>query len=181
MTVQKRRELRPAHHRHRGRSGDSRELWSHVGMNIEGMSPKARAITDVVTGGAILLATALLVLFTDLWWLILIFCWIVFPALGTFARSIAGLMESGQGERPPKKDRERELLEALRDRVELTPAQAAVETSLSVREADEMLKELAEDVHLEVRVLGGALYYSLWDHEKDEQRDLGRLRAGRTL
>ncbi len=93
MTVEKGRDLRPVHRRHHGWPGDSRELWSHVGVDVESMSPKARALTGVVTGGTILLAAALLVLFTDLWWLILIFCWIVFPALGTFARGVAGLME----------------------------------------------------------------------------------------
>jgi hypothetical protein len=56
-----------------------------------------------------------------------------------------------------------------------------VETSLSVREADEMLNELAEGGHLEVRVRGGALFYSLWDYEIDEERGIGGLRAGRTL
>jgi hypothetical protein len=120
-------------------------------------------------------------LFTDLWWLILIFCWIVFLALGTFARGVAGLMESRQEERPPKNDKERELLEALRDRGELTPAQAAVETSLTVKEADEMLKELAEGGHLEVRMHGGSLSYSFWDYEGIEKRGIGGLRADRTL
>ena len=145
------------------------------------MSPKARAVSGVVTGGVILIAAALLVLFTDLWWLLLFFCWIVFLALGTFARGVAGLMESRQEEGPPKNDKERELLEALRDRGELTPAQAAVETSLSVREAERMLKELAEDSHLEVRVRGGALSCSLWDYEKCVEKGIGRLRADRTL
>jgi hypothetical protein len=181
MTVEKGRDQRPVPRRHHGRSGDSRELWSHVGVDVESMSPKARAVSGVVTGGAILLAAALLVLFTDLWWLILIFCWIVFPALGTFARGVAGLMESRQEERLPQNGKEQELLEALKDRGELTPAQAAVETSLSVREADEMLKELTEGGHLEIRVRGGALSYSLWDHEKDEERRIGGLRADRTL
>jgi hypothetical protein len=120
-------------------------------------------------------------LFSDLWWLILIFCWIVFLALGTFMKGVAGLVELRQEERLPQNSKERELLEALRGRGELTPAQAAVETSLSVREADEMLKELAEGGHLEVRVRGGALSYSLWDYEKDEERGIGGLRAGRTL
>jgi hypothetical protein len=95
MSVEKRWDLRPVH---RGRSGDSGELSSHVGVDVEGMSPKARAVSGVVTGGAILLAAALLILFTDLWWLILVFCWIVFLALGTFARGVAGLMESRQEE-----------------------------------------------------------------------------------
>lgn len=181
MAVEKRRDLRPAYRRH-GLSGDSRELWSHVEMDVESTSPKARAVTRMVTGGTILLAAAFLILFTDLWWLILIFCWIVFPALGTFARGVASLMESHQEERLPQNSRERELLEALRDRGELTPAQAAVETSLTVREADEMLEELAEGGHLDVRVRGGGLSYSLWDHEKDEQRGgIGWLPADRTL
>ena len=179
--MEKGKKPRPVQHRRHGWPGDSRELWSHVGADVEGMSPQGRPITGVVTGGAILLAAALLVLFTDLWWLVLIFCWIVFSALRTFARSIADLMEARHGERLPQDGKERELLGALRDRGGLTPAQAAVETSLSVKEADEMLKELAEGGHLEVRVRGGALYYSLWDNEKDEQGGLGRSRAGRTL
>jgi hypothetical protein len=171
MTVEKRRDLRPVHRRG-DLSGDSRELWSHVGVDVESMSPKARAVSGVLTGGAILLAAAFLILFTDFWWLILIFCWIVFLALGTFARGIAELLESRQEGRPPKNDKERELLEALRVRGELTPAQAAVETSLTVREAEEMLKELAEGGHLEVRVRGGGLSYSLWDYETDEKRGI---------
>jgi hypothetical protein len=73
-----------------------------------------------------------------------------------------------QEEQPTKNDKERELLEALRDRSELTPTQAAVETSLTIKEADEMLKELAEGGHLKVRVHGGGLSYSLWDSEEVE-------------
>src|SRR5215211_5878172 len=145
------------------------------------MSPKRQAVSGVVTGGVILLAAAFLILFTDLWWLIFIFGWMVFPALGTFARGIANLMESRQEERPPKPSKERELLEALRDRGELTPAQAAVETSLTVKEADGMLKELAEGRHLNVRVRGGGLSYSLWGYEKDEERGIRRMPTDRTL
>jgi hypothetical protein len=181
MTVGKGRDLRPVHRRRGDSSRDSRELWSHVGVDAESMSPKARAVSGVVTGGVILLAAAFLVLFTDLWWLIFIFCWVVLLALGTFARGIAGLMELRQEELLPQNNKERELLESLRDRGELTPAQAAVETSLSVKEADEMLKELAEGGHLEVRVRGGALSYSLWDYVKDEERGIGGLRANRKL
>jgi hypothetical protein len=169
MAVEKRRDLGPVHRRHHGWPGDSRELWSHVGVDVEGMSLQVRAVTGVVAGGAVLLAAALLVLFTDFWWLILIFCWIVFAALGIFARGVASLMESRQDERLPENSKERELLEALRDRGELTPAQAAVETSLTVKEVDGMLKELAEGGHLEVRVVGGGLSYSLWGHKKDEE------------
>ena len=179
MTVEKGKDTRPVHRRQHGWSGDSRELWSHVGLDLERTSPKTQAVTAVVTGGAILLAAALLILFTDLWWLVFIFCWIVFVALGTFARGVAGLMESPQEERLPQNSKERELLEALRVRRELTPARAAVETSLTVKEADEMLKELAEGGHLDVRARGGGLSYSLWGYEKDEEGGIRRLPAAR--
>jgi hypothetical protein len=54
-----------------------------------------------------------------------------------------------------------------------------VEIWLTVREAEEMLKELAEGGHLEVGVRGGVLSYSLW--EGVEKRAIGGLRADRTL
>lgn len=166
MVVEKRHNLRPVYRRRCGFSSDSRELCSSVRVDVEGMSLKARAITGVVTGGTIMLAPALLVVFTDLWWLLFIFCWMVFPAVGTFARGVAGLMDSRQEQQLPQNIKERELLEALRDRGELTPAQAAVETSLTVREADRMFKQLAEGGHLEIRVQDGTLSYSLWEHER---------------
>jgi hypothetical protein len=42
-----------------------------------------------------------------------------------------------------------------------TPAEAAMETSLTVREADGMLSELAGGGHLSVESAGGTLCYSL--------------------
>ncbi|MGH3086783.1 MAG: hypothetical protein ACRDSJ_05630 [Rubrobacteraceae bacterium] len=147
---------------------DGQEFWSGLGLDIEKMSPKAQAVTGIVTGGAILLAAALVLFATDLWWLIFIFGWWVFPAFGVFAKGVAGLVDSPKEERVPANDRERELLEAMRDKGELSPAQAAMETSLTVKEADGMLKELAEGGHLDVRVRGGGLFYALWDHDKGE-------------
>src|SRR5829696_7247818 len=113
--------------------------------------------------------------------MILIFFCMVFLLLEKLNSKDAALMQLRQEERPPQNSKEQELLEALRDRGELIPAQAAVETSLSVKEADEMLKELAEGGHLKVRVRGGALFYSLWAYEKDWERGIGGVRAGRTL
>ena len=55
------------------------------------------------------------------------------------------------------------MLEALLREGEITPAHAAMKTTLSVAEADVMLKELAEAGHLEVRVYGGGLFYALWE------------------
>ena len=59
-------------------------------------------------------------------------------------------------------EKERELLSAIQASGDgITPAEAAVETSLTVREADRMLSELANDGYLRVEGRGGALYYSL--------------------
>ena len=82
-------------------------------------------------------------------------------------RGIAGISESPT-ELPATNGKERELLGALREHGELTPARAAMETSLSVAEADKMLKELAEGGHLDVRVRGGGLFYALWESDGEE-------------
>lgn len=59
--------------------------------------------------------------------------------------------------------KEKELLGALRRHGELAVAGAALETSLTVEEADRMLSALATKGHLEVRVERGRLLYSLWE------------------
>ena len=63
----------------------------------------------------------------------------------------------------PKPDnKERELLSAIRDNGgSITPAEAAMETSLTVREADRMLSELAGGGHLTVESKEGSLFYAL--------------------
>jgi hypothetical protein len=62
----------------------------------------------------------------------------------------------------PPVSKERELLSAIRDNGgSITPAEAAMETSLTVREADGMLSELAGSGHLAVEIRDGALSYSL--------------------
>lgn len=63
---------------------------------------------------------------------------------------------------PGPVNKERELLAAIRDNGgSITPAEAAMETSLTVREADEMLSELTSGGHLQLESQSGALYYSL--------------------
>lgn len=146
--------------------GDTDEFWESLGLDVESMSPRAQAITGVVTSGLILLAAAtVLIAVPQMWWLIFIFGWAVFPAFGVFARGVAGLVET-RPEALPEGAKEKELLGALQRRGELTPAQAAMETSLSVRQADEMLESLAAKGHLEVRVRGGGIFYSLWEYEE---------------
>lgn len=140
---------------------------------MEELSPTAQAITGLVVGGGILAGAGLLLLLRpEFFWLIFVFGWVVFPAFGLFARGVAGLAESRTGIPAAKSDRERELLNALRAHGELTPAQAAMETSLTVSEADEMLKELAGAGHLDVRVRGGGIFYALWRPEKPEDKQI---------
>jgi hypothetical protein len=163
------RDPEPRRRHHQGR-WDSDDFF---GMDVEKMSPRAQAVTGVVTGGLILLAAALLIAFTHFWWLIFVFGWMVFPAFGVFARGIAGLVET-RSEPPAANARERELLEALQRRGELTPAQAAMETSLTVNEADKMLEELAAKGHLDVKVRGGGLFYGLWESDSGAgRREIG--------
>jgi DNA-binding IclR family transcriptional regulator len=71
---------------------------------------------------------------------------------------------------PATKDaKEKELLEALARRGKLTVAGVALETSLTVEEANRMLSELAAKGHIEVAVEHGRLLYSL--REGDAPRD----------
>ena len=162
-------EKRPDHSPEPRRNPDE-----FFGLDVERMSPRAQ----VAAGLAALMpvAVGLVLVFTFvpwLWWLIFVFGWMIFPAFGLLVRGIAGLSE-GRSEVPSAASGgERELLQALRERGELTPAEAAMDTSLTVAEADKMLKELAEGGHLEVRVRGGGLFYSLWEREEDERA--GRL------
>jgi hypothetical protein len=159
------RDLESRRRGHHGR-WDSEDFF---GLDVEKLSPKAQAVTGVVTGGLILLAAALLIAFTQFWWLIFFFGWAVFPAFGVFARGVAGLVDT-RSEPPAANARERELLEALQSSGELTPTQAAMETSLTVNEADEMLKDLAAKGHLDVRVRGGGLFYGLWETDSEAVR-----------
>ena len=168
-------EKRPDHDlepRHGRRHNGGMNPNDFFGLDVDKMSPRAQAITGAVTGGLILLAATLLIAFTNFWWLIFVFGWSVFPAFGLLVRGIAGLSDDSAAKLPAANTRERELLEALQRRGELTPAQAAMETSLTVNEADKMLEDLAAKGHLDVRVRGGGLFYRLWESE-GERAELG--------
>jgi hypothetical protein len=103
--------------------------------------------------------------FYFLWWMIPFF---LVPTIVLSARGIAGLVEA-RSRRPRDRDlKEKELLEALARNGEITAAMAALETSLSVSEADRMLSELARDGHVEVRAREGRLGYALWEHDRKE-------------
>jgi hypothetical protein len=165
----------PVHGHRRPERGEPRHGGSgeFFGLDVDAVSPRAQvtaslAVLIPVAVGAVLVFA----LVPGLWWLIFVFGWMIFPAFGLFVRGVAGLSE-GRTEFSAGNGKERELLEALRERGELTPAEAAMETSLSVAEADRMLKELTEGGHLEVRVRGGGLFYSLW--EREDSGETGQL------
>ncbi len=150
------------HHRVRPR-GHGYDPNDFFGLETEKMSPKAQVTAALAVILPVALSGVLLVAFaTNFWWIFMTYFWVMFPAFGLLVRGIAGLSEGG-AEPPSANGKERELLVALREHGELTPARAAMETSLTVAEADGMLKELAEGGHLEVRVRGGGLFYALWE------------------
>lgn len=65
-------------------------------------------------------------------------------------------------ELPTPSSKEGELLSAIRDNGgSITPTEAAMETSLTVGEADSMLSELASGGHLRVQSKEGSLIYTL--------------------
>jgi hypothetical protein len=126
------------------------------------LSPKARIAAALVVLAPVALSGLFLITFVPgLWWIFTTYGWVAIPAFGLLLRGLASLGDV-RPEQPTAETRERELLTALREHGELTPVRAATETSLSVAEADRMLKELAEGGHLEVRARGGGLFYALW-------------------
>jgi DNA-binding CsgD family transcriptional regulator len=83
--------------------------------------------------------------------------------------------EDRRSVRPDPRDRERELLEAARNGGEISPATAAMRTSLTVEEAAAMLAELADKDHLRVVSRDGMPTYSLFEIDR-----LGKPAEGTT-
>src|SRR5215210_2113348 len=142
--------------------------WRHgggrdfLGRDVEKMSPGARILAALSVLVPVGLSGVFLVAFVpSLWWIFTTYFWVAFPAFGLLTSGVAGLGE-GRPARISEEERERELLEAIRESGEISAAAAAAKTSLTVAEADMRLKELAENGHLEVRARGGAVFYALW-------------------
>ncbi len=133
------------------------------GLDAEKMSPGTRVVVALSVLGPVALSGVFLAL-TPIWWIFTTYFWVAFPALGLLGSGIAGLRED-RPVRVAEEAGERELLEALRDHGEITPARVAAETSLTVAEADRRLRKLAEGGQLEVRVRGGGIFYALWEAE----------------
>ncbi len=93
---------------------------------------------------------------TSLWWLV--------PLLGVAAPVALVLARSrgrGRARLDERRKREGDLLRALAERAELTPATAAMSTSLTVDEAQRMLEDLARKGHLTPYAGDGVVSYSL--------------------
>jgi hypothetical protein len=67
----------------------------------------------------------------------------------------------GSSQESVEKSAERQLLEVIERNGEITPARAALQTTLTVEEAEQLLSDLAQKGQLDVRVEGSRLVYSL--------------------
>ena len=176
-----------AHKKHG--SGTRRKPWGCpggpgrlFGVEVEGMSPRAQVLTALAVLVPVALSGLLLVaLVPGLWWIFTTYGWVAFPAFGLLLRGLTG-SPAGSARVPAIRasadDKERELLAVLRREGEITPIHAAMGTSLSVAEADRMLRGLAEGGHLEVRTRGGGLFYALWEAGEDSGRRELEARIG---
>jgi hypothetical protein len=151
-------------------------MWRHaggrefLGRDVEKMSPEARISAALSVLLAVGFSGVFLVAFVpSLWWIFTTYFWVAFPAFGLLTGGIAALDE-GRPVRVSEAERERELLEAIRESGEISAAAAAARTSLTIAEADRTLRELAEHGHIEVRARGGAVFYALWGNEWETGR-----------
>jgi DNA-binding CsgD family transcriptional regulator len=103
-----------------------------------------------------------LVPLTSLWWIV--------PILGAAVPLALAVLLDKSGSVPKKldvkKNKEKELLEALAERGELTPTTAAMRTSLTVDEASKMLHELAGKGHLKLQTEDGIVAYLFPEHDR---------------
>ena len=102
-------------------------------------------------------------------WLAIFGLGVVAPVLllGQINRVIA-THETSRGAFLGARRKEQEILGALEEGGSLTPAAAAMRTSLTVDEASKMLEGLARKGHLETQTEGGIVYYALAGHRRQE-------------
>jgi DNA-binding CsgD family transcriptional regulator len=141
-------------------------------------------------GACVLLSRVLAALGVGVWCLFVLFAsvafvidrgladvgivWIAVLGIGVVApvllmrqinRAIAAHEESRRAV-PDAREKEKELLRALEERGELTPATAATRTSLTIDEASRMLDKLATIGHVRVLDREGVLAYALSEREQ---------------
>lgn len=101
---------------------------------------------------------------TSLWWLVLVFG----AAVPVLLVAVQNRSTRAGGDLSLDRTRkgEKELLDALRERGELTPASAAMLTTLTADEASGALESLARKGHLEAQARDGALVYALRERDR---------------
>jgi ATP/maltotriose-dependent transcriptional regulator MalT len=72
---------------------------------------------------------------------------------------------------PGAREKEKELLRALEERGEITPAAAAMRTSLTIEEASKMLEKLAAKGHMQVLNQDGVLAYTLFSKDQPQEQE----------
>ncbi len=144
---------------------------------VQGSPPKREATSPWVNWQSALyvlvLGAACLVLvpLTSLWWIVPVLGAVVPIALAVLDRPGPKL-----GKTDDRNAKERELLNALAERDEITPATAAMRTSLTVDEASKMLGDLAGKGHLNLHAEEGIMAYALPDRDlRPEQSELSAL------
>jgi ATP/maltotriose-dependent transcriptional regulator MalT len=85
---------------------------------------------------------------------------------GSARRSSVGDVAASCSKAEDKKTKEGELLSALAEQAELTPAAAAMRTSLTVDEASRMLEDLARKGHPRPHAGGGVVSYSIAEQSR---------------
>ena len=149
-----------------GRRGSKGRSYAKVAVGLSGLLADLLLAT-ALTNGAVVNAFAVIV---------------GLIAVAVASVSSVWLLEQGFGELrhsrplpPPRqyrhirgssresieKSAERQLLEVIERNGEITPARAALQTSLTVDEAERLLSELAQRGHLDLRAEGSKLVYSL--------------------
>jgi len=150
-------------------------FWeSEVARNRTRMRSLMVLGTGVVGGLALLLLSWWAVAGTVLWFLpavVVVATVASVPTLWLTAQGMQGLVDTSPPVSAPEhrgvrkgsqeKSSERKLLEVIEANGEITPARAALQTSLTVEEAEQLLSDLAQRGHLDVRVEGSRLVYSL--------------------
>ena len=169
-------------------SGEGEEIVRKPRRAVEPVKKRSlvsqlKGAVAVFIGGSSIIALALLALFASViapatglgapGWLVPgtisgVALWAMVPSLWLLVKGIAGFRKTyytRAAVETTAEDGERQLLEALERNGEISPARAAMETSLTVSESDRILGELTGQGYLTARVREGALVYALWDQD----------------
>ena len=110
--------------------------------------------------------------------LFFVFMFFVAPRLGRTLPRGSPRLGGVQEAQSDTDGREKELLRALERHEEITAARAAMETSLSIAQSEEMLAKLASGGHVEVRARAGTLAYALHAADRREAGPKELAQAG---